>query len=143
MWLRNQIPRRILEPDRTWFTFAAYNVGVGHLEDARVLTQMHGKNPDSWSDVREHLPLLTQAKWYTRVKRGYARGWEPVRFVENIRGYIDILDWVATDSVRPRNARSGRPEDLKRCDAPRWRAGAVATRSAALVFFFRAVERSA
>jgi membrane-bound lytic murein transglycosylase F len=42
--------------------------------------------------------LLTQAKWYTRVKRGYARGWEPVRFVENIRGYIDILDWVATDS---------------------------------------------
>jgi membrane-bound lytic murein transglycosylase MltF len=32
------------------------------------------------------------------VKRGYARGWEPVRFVENIRGYIDILDWVATDT---------------------------------------------
>jgi membrane-bound lytic murein transglycosylase F len=98
VWLRNQIPKRILEPDRTWFTLAAYNVGVGHLEDARVLTQMHGKNPDSWSDVREHLPLLTQAKWYTRVKRGYARGWEPVRFVENIRGYIDILDWVATDA---------------------------------------------
>jgi membrane-bound lytic murein transglycosylase F len=59
---------------------------------------MHGKNPDAWSDVRDHLPLLTQAKWYTRVKRGYARGWEPVRFVENIRGYIDILDWVATDT---------------------------------------------
>jgi membrane-bound lytic murein transglycosylase F len=98
VWLRNQIPKRILEPDRTWFTLAAYNVGVGHLEDARVLTQMHGKDPDSWSDVREHLPLLTQSKWYSRVKRGYARGWEPVRFVENIRGYIDILDWVATDS---------------------------------------------
>jgi membrane-bound lytic murein transglycosylase F len=98
VWLRNQIPRRILEPDRTWFTLAAYNVGVGHLEDARILTQMHGKDPDSWSDVREHLPLLTQSKWYSRVKRGYARGWEPVRFVENIRGYIDILDWVATDT---------------------------------------------
>jgi soluble lytic murein transglycosylase-like protein len=97
-WLRNQIPNRVLEPDRTWFTLAAYNVGVGHLEDARILTQMHGKNPDAWSDVRDHLPLLTQAKWYTRVKRGYARGWEPVRFVENIRGYIDILDWVATDT---------------------------------------------
>jgi len=77
------------------------NVGVGHLEDARILTQMHGKNPDAWSDVREYLPLLTQAKWYTRVKRGYARGWEPVRFVENIRGYIDILDWVATDRPAP------------------------------------------
>lgn len=101
VWLRNQIPKRILEPDRTWFTLAAYNVGVGHLEDARVLTQIHNKDPDSWNDVREHLPLLTQAKWYTRVKRGYARGWEPVRFVENIRGYIDILDWVATDSGPP------------------------------------------
>lgn len=99
--IRNQIPKRILEPDRTWFTLAAYNVGFGHLEDARILTQMHGKNPDSWADVREHLPLLTQSKWYTKVKRGYARGWEPVRFVENIRSYIDILDWVATDSGPP------------------------------------------
>jgi membrane-bound lytic murein transglycosylase F len=101
VWLRNQIPKRILEPDRTWFTLAAYNVGVGHLEDARILTQMHGKNPDSWNDVREHLPLLTQTKWYTLVKRGYARGWEPVRFVENIRSYIDILDWVAAESGTP------------------------------------------
>ncbi len=99
--MRNQIPRRILEPDRTWFTLAAYNVGFGHLEDARVLTQMHGKNPDLWSDVREHLPLLTQTKWYTQVKRGYARGWEPVRFVDNIRSYMDILDWVAADSGPP------------------------------------------
>lgn len=105
VWLRNQIPKRILEPDRTWFTLAAYNVGVGHLEDARILTQIHGKNPDSWNDVREHLPLLTQTKWYTRVKRGYARGWEPVRFVENIRGYMDILDWVATDSGTPGQQR--------------------------------------
>jgi membrane-bound lytic murein transglycosylase F len=99
--VRNQIPKRILEPDRTWFALAAYNVGTGHLEDARILTQMHNKNPDSWTDVREHLPLLTQTKWYTRVKRGYARGWEPVRYVENIRGYMDILDWVAADSGPP------------------------------------------
>src|SRR5437868_7732048 len=96
--MRNQIPARIPEPDRTWMTLAAYNVGFGHLEDARILTQMHGKDPDLWSDVREHLPLLTQTKWYTQVKRGYARGWEPVRFVENIRSYIDILDWVAADT---------------------------------------------
>jgi membrane-bound lytic murein transglycosylase F len=60
--MRNQLPHRILEPDRTWMTLAAYNVGIGHLEDARVLTQMHGKNPDAWDDVREHLPLLTQEK---------------------------------------------------------------------------------
>ena len=120
VWIRNQIPQRILEPDRTWFTLAAYNVGMGHLEDARILTQMHGKNPDSWNDVREHLPLLTQSKWYTRVKRGYARGWEPVRFVENIRSYMDILDWVATESGPPAQREDqricgGGGEEARRC----------------------------
>lgn len=105
--MRRQLPARIQEPDRTWMTLAAYNVGMGHLEDARILTQMHGKNPDSWEDVREHLPLLTQEKWYTRVKRGYARGWEPVRFVDNIRSYIDILDWVAGDTAPPALREAG------------------------------------
>ena len=54
--VREKIPDRIPEPDRTWFTVAAYNVGFGHLEDARVLAQTHGKNPDSWADVRDQLP---------------------------------------------------------------------------------------
>ena len=110
--VRNQIPARVPEPDRTWMTLAAYNVGVGHLEDARILTQMHGRNPDSWNDVRDHLPLLTQTKWYTQVKRGYARGWEPVRFVENIRSYMDILDWVAGDSAPP--AKRSRGDEAKK-----------------------------
>lgn len=96
--VRNSIPKRIPEPDRSWFTLAAYNVGVGHLEDARILTQMRGKDPDRWADVSQSLPLLTQEKWYSRVKRGYARGWEPVRFVENIRAYMDLLDWLAADA---------------------------------------------
>lgn len=109
--VRNQIPGRIAEPDRTWMTLAAYNVGLGHLEDARILTQIHGKNPDSWNDVREHLPLLTQSKWYTQMKRGYARGWEPVRFVENIRSYMDILDWVAGDTNPPAQREGARNGD--------------------------------
>lgn len=96
--MRNQIPARIHEPDRTWFALAAYNVGFGHLEDARILTQMHGKNPDAWDDVRKYLPLLTQEKWYSRLKHGYARGWEPTRFVENIRSYYDMLQWMTADS---------------------------------------------
>jgi peptidoglycan lytic transglycosylase F len=103
IWVRDKIPKRIKEPDRTWFALAAYNVGFGHLEDARKLTQMHHKDPDSWEDVREHLPLLSQERWYTRVKNGYARGWEPVRYVDAVRGYVEILDWVAGDS-RPTTA---------------------------------------
>ena len=82
---------RIAEPDRTFLALAAYNLGLGHLEDARILTQDHGRNPDRWEDVREFLPLLSQERWYTRTKRGYARGWEPVRYVANVQAYLNIL----------------------------------------------------
>lgn len=91
--LKKKIPERIAEPDRTWMSLAAYNVGFGHLEDARVLTQTRGGNPDRWSDVRESLPLLTQKKWYEKTKFGYARGHEPVLYVRNIRNYYDLLVW--------------------------------------------------
>jgi membrane-bound lytic murein transglycosylase F len=91
--VRQMIPERIAEPDRTWLTIAAYNVGFGHLEDARVITQSQGKNPDSWADVRERLPLLAQARWYVQARRGYARGWEPVQFVDRIQRFLTLLEW--------------------------------------------------
>jgi membrane-bound lytic murein transglycosylase F len=93
------IPNRIAEPDRTWLALAAYNVGYGHLEDARVLAQMRGKDPDSWNDVRAQLPLLAQEQWYSRARRGYARGWEPARFVEQVRQYLAVLEWSGTGTV--------------------------------------------
>ena len=91
--LKDRLPERITDPDRTWLALAAYNVGYGHLEDARVLTQKRGGDPDKWMDVKEALPLLAQKKWYTQTRYGYARGHEPVRYVENIRSYYDILVW--------------------------------------------------
>ncbi|MGB9333301.1 MAG: membrane-bound lytic murein transglycosylase MltF [Steroidobacteraceae bacterium] len=91
--VRAMIPERIAEPDRTWLTVAAYNVGFGHLEDARIIAQARGKNPDSWADVRAVLPLLAQERWYERAKRGYARGWEPVQFVDRIQRYLTLLEW--------------------------------------------------
>ena len=99
--VKKKVPNRVPEPDRTWLTLAAYNVGFGHVEDARILAEMHGKNPDSWADVREILPLLSQKKWYSRVKRGYARGWEPILYVDNIRNYYDILLWMTSDYMQP------------------------------------------
>jgi len=89
-----KIPAHVPQPDRTWFALAAYNIGFGHLEDARVLAQKAGRNPDSWQDVREFLPLLSQEQWYSQTQNGYARGWEPVRYVDNVRGYRDLLEWV-------------------------------------------------
>lgn len=97
--MRAKIPSRIPEPDRTWLALAAYNVGFGHLEDARVLTQMRGRNPDSWAEVRMHLPLLADERWYLKVKRGYARGWEPVQFVDRIQQFLNVLVWRRAGEV--------------------------------------------
>ncbi|HEX9207974.1 MAG TPA: membrane-bound lytic murein transglycosylase MltF [Steroidobacteraceae bacterium] len=99
--LQRTMPRRIPDPDRTWFAVAAYNVGIGHLEDARILAQSQGRNPDRWEDVREFLPLLSQERWYTRTKRGYARGWEPVRYVDNVQAYLNILQVAGTATSVP------------------------------------------
>lgn len=91
--LTRVIPEHIPEPDRTWFALAAYNVGSGHLQDARKLTDDMGFDPDNWLDVMEHLPLLEQKKYYEKLKYGKARGREPVKYVQNIRRYYDLLRW--------------------------------------------------
>jgi membrane-bound lytic murein transglycosylase F len=103
--VREMIPDRIPEPDRTWFTIAAYNVGFGHLEDARVLAQMDGKNPDSWADVRDELPRLAEARWFTKVRRGYARGWEPVQFVDRVQRYLTLLEWQPGEGIASQGTR--------------------------------------
>ncbi len=88
-----RLPDSIKNPDRLWMALAAYNVGLGHLEDARKLTEQQGGDPDLWDDVKERLPLLSKKKYYKKTKHGYARGWEPVKYVENIRNYHNILVW--------------------------------------------------
>jgi membrane-bound lytic murein transglycosylase F len=82
------------EPDRTWMALAAYNVGFNHIKDARQIVEWQGGDPDTWIDLSKALPLLSQRKWYTRVPYGYARGWEPVLYVNNIRSYYNILKWL-------------------------------------------------
>lgn len=99
--IKDRLPERITEPDRTWLALAAYNVGLGHLEDARVLTERNGGNPDKWVSVKRFLPLLSEKKWYEQTRYGYARGREPVQYVENIRGYYDILVWQTTSNRIP------------------------------------------
>jgi len=103
--LRQRLPPRITEPDRTLFALAAYNVGFGHLEDARILTQRNGKSPDLWSDVRQFLPLLSKKKFYSKSKHGYARGAEPVLYVDNIQYYQHYLQLysLATQEESPKD----------------------------------------
>ena len=101
--LRN-LPIEIVEPDRTWYALAAYNVGMGHIRDAMELAHSLGRNPYIWSDLAEVLPLLSKKRYYRSLKHGYARGWEPVRYVNRIRYYQDILERASMsgeDAIQP------------------------------------------
>lgn len=96
----DRLPERITGPDRHWLALAAYNIGLGHLEDARVLTQHYGGNPDKWSDVKEYLPLLAKRNYYKHTQHGYARGWEAVAYVQNIRNYYAVIAWHKLEQER-------------------------------------------
>jgi membrane-bound lytic murein transglycosylase F len=108
------LPDEVPEPDRTWMTLAAYNIGIGHLMDAREITARQGGDPNRWVEVRSHLPLLTQAKWHRKTKYGYARGHEAVTYVGNIRTYYDMLSWLTGGpQVAKEEAPEAEPEEKK------------------------------
>ena len=89
--VRKEFPED-LEGKNLWaFTLAAYNVGLGHIYDAQKLAKKLNKNPYSWNDLKTVLPLLTQKKYYKDLKHGYARGNEPVHYVDAIQHYYDII----------------------------------------------------
>jgi len=99
--VKRRLPKSIVEPDRTWFALAAYNIGLGHLEDARVLTQRQGGDPNLWQDVMPRLPLLQKSSHYKTTRYGYARGVEAANYVQNIRHYRAILDWQDISDNKP------------------------------------------
>ncbi len=90
--MKDTIPERIPEPDRTYLALAAYNIGYAHVEDARVLAKRLKLNPDSWADVKKTLVMLTDPTYYSTAKFGYASGGAPVIFVESVRSYQRILE---------------------------------------------------
>ncbi len=89
--LEKRISDSVEGEDRWWFALAAYNVGMGHLRDARELARDLDLDPDSWLDLKGVLPLLSQKKYYKNLNYGYARGAEPVTYVRQIRNYQNIL----------------------------------------------------
>ena len=85
------LPDSIPEEDRIWYSLAAYNMGLGHILDARRLTKKLGGNPDNWLDVKNNLLLLSEKRHYSNLKYGYARGYEAYQYVENIRRYMNSI----------------------------------------------------
>ena len=97
--LKEQLPLRIADEERTWLALAAYNQGLGHLEDARVLAAQNGLNADSWSDVKKMMRLLAQPQYFEQTKHGYARGGEAVVLVETVHLYYDMLKHMDTHEI--------------------------------------------
>ena len=92
--MMERLPDTISEAQRIWFALASYNIGLGHVEDARRLTESMGMDPSAWRDVKKVLPLLQQSKYYKQTRYGYARGSEAVHYVDSIRRYYDTLVWI-------------------------------------------------
>ncbi|WP_334027846.1 transglycosylase SLT domain-containing protein [Alteromonas sp. P256] len=80
------------EPDRTWLALAAYNVGRAHLHDAQTLARKLNLNPHKWADMKQVLPLLSDKRYYKDLRYDYARGIEPLRYVQRIREYQHIIE---------------------------------------------------
>ena len=79
--LLRRLPPDIEEPNRTSMALAAYNIGMGHLEDARIMTQQAGNDPHLWPDVRAQLPLLQHPEFFPMTKFGFAEGSQAVTYV--------------------------------------------------------------
>lgn len=113
--MRERLPASVQGDDRLWFALAAYNVGLGHLQDARKLARRLGKNPDLWVELKEVLPLLARRQYYRTLKYGYARGSEPVRYVQRIRDFQDVLEQQLAQEVKktPTKVASSAPGGVR------------------------------
>ena len=104
--LLRRLPEQIRGPDRIAMALAAYNQGLGHLLDARTLTEARGGDPNRWADVRETLPLLADPQWYAQTRYGYARGDEAVGYVAGVHRYYEALR--SADEGRTSEKSAGR-----------------------------------
>jgi membrane-bound lytic murein transglycosylase F len=107
----SKVPESVPEDERIWFALAAYNMGYGHMIDARALTAKTQGNPDSWADVKQRLPLLSQKRYYSKLTWGYARGHEAYAYVENIRKYHFSLEGYLREKERQRAVEMKLAED--------------------------------
>jgi membrane-bound lytic murein transglycosylase F len=95
-YLLNTLPEGIKGEDRLYMALAAYNQGIGHLDDARALTRRLKGDANSWQDVSKAFPLLAKQEYYSKATYGYSRGWEPVAYVKSVLNYQKILAFKET-----------------------------------------------
>lgn len=77
--------------NRLFIALAAYNIGQGHIMDARNLARKMNLDPDRWASLAKTLPMLSRRTFYKNAAYGFCRGNEPVEYVRQIMIYFDIL----------------------------------------------------
>lgn len=85
------------------FGLASYNVGYGHVRDAMEIAVQQGLDEKQWQNLKTVLPLLSKSKYYKNTQHGYARGWEPVQYIERVLIYYDILKQKEVDTYDKEN----------------------------------------
>ncbi len=87
-WLDNLLSKYIKDKnERIKFVLASYNIGYGHILDARKLARKYGANPDVWeNNVEFFLLKKSEPKFYNDevVRNGYCSGIETVNYVKEI-----------------------------------------------------------
>lgn len=75
------------ERERIKFVLASYNVGLGHIVDARELAKKYGADPTKWEgNVATYLQNKSKPKFFKDrvVKSGYCRCEEPINYVQEV-----------------------------------------------------------
>jgi membrane-bound lytic murein transglycosylase F len=97
-WLDNQLKNKVLDEDeRKYFILASYNVGLGHVLDARRLAEANGKDPNVWTDNVDYFLLnKSNPKYYDSelVKYGYCRGIETYNYVKEVMARYEMYKKV-------------------------------------------------
>ncbi|VAV97362.1 Membrane-bound lytic murein transglycosylase F (EC 4.2.2.n1) [hydrothermal vent metagenome] len=99
--LLRRLPEDIPKGQRIQFALAAYNMGWGHMMDARELVTRHGDDANQWNAVAEVLPELEQAEVYKTLPRGYARGREGQAYVAAVMNFADIIEKAHAPAIIP------------------------------------------
>ncbi|PID57464.1 MAG: lytic transglycosylase F [Ignavibacteriae bacterium] len=87
-WLDNYWAKKVKnKKERIKFVLASYNIGFGHIDDARNLAEKYNANPNIWKgNVEKYLLNKSKPKYFNDevVKNGYSNGKETVAYVKNI-----------------------------------------------------------
>ena len=82
------------EITRINLALASYNAGPNHINDILMLAKNNNDNIENWNVLKSYLYKLNQKEYYKKMKYGYARGWEAVQYIENVKQYYDIITFL-------------------------------------------------